>query len=102
MPELGALEPGQAASLAGPAPVARQSGRWIGRAFILGGRASVPQATTCPTLVAARFTDTKANYNELSNAGKPAKIALTAVMPKLILLANTLLKANRRSTINPA
>jgi len=29
------------------------------------------------------------------NAGKPAKVALTAVMRKLILLANTLLKANR-------
>ena len=29
------------------------------------------------------------------NAGKPAKVALTAVMRKLILLANTLLKTNR-------
>jgi transposase len=44
MPELGVLEPGQAASLAGLAAVARQSGRWTGRAFIRDGRVSVRQA----------------------------------------------------------
>jgi transposase len=44
MPELGTLENGQAASLAGLAPVARQSGNWTGRAFIRGGRAGVRQA----------------------------------------------------------
>ena len=47
MPELGALEPGQAASLAGLAPMARQSGRWTGRSFIRGGRAEVRHASTC-------------------------------------------------------
>ena len=103
MPELGALEPGQAASLAGLAPVARQSGRWTGRAFIRGGRASVRQAIYMPALVATRFNpDIKAKYKQLINAGKPAKVALTAVMRKLILLANTLLKANRRWTLKPA
>ena len=39
MPELGSLEAGQAANLAGLAPIARQSGRWTGRSFIRGGRA---------------------------------------------------------------
>ena len=43
MPELGALEAGQAANLAGLAPIARQSGRWAGRSFIRGGRADVRQ-----------------------------------------------------------
>src|SRR6202522_26986 len=103
MPELGALEPGQAASLAGLAPVARQSGRWTGRAFIRGGRASVRQAVYMPALVATRFNpDLKIRYTQLINAGKPAKVALTAVMRKLILLANALLKANRRWTPKPA
>jgi transposase len=37
----------------------------------------------------------KANYNQVTNAGKPAKVALTAVMRKLILFTNALLKANR-------
>jgi transposase len=103
MPELGALEPGQAASLAGLAPVARQSGRWTGRAFIRGGRANVRQAIYMPALVATRFNpDMKAKYKQMINAGKPAKVALTAVMRKLILLANTLLKANRTWAPKPA
>jgi transposase len=99
MPELGTLEAGQAASLAGLAPVARQSGRWTGRAFIRGGRAAVRQAVYMPALVAARFNpDMKAKYRQLIDAGKPAKLALTALMRKLILLANALLKANRSWT----
>jgi transposase len=97
MPELGALEAGQAASLVGLAPIARQSGRWTGRAFIRGGRAGLRQALYMPALVAARFNpDLKAKYVQLVDAGKPAKLALTAIMRKLIVLANALLKANRR------
>jgi transposase len=96
MPELGALEAGQAASLVGLAPIARQSGRWTGRAFIRGGRAGLRQALTMPALVAARFNpDLKAKYVQLVAAGKPAKVALTAIMRKLVVLANALLKANR-------
>ena len=97
MPELGALEAGQAASLVGLAPIARQSGRWTGRAFIRGGRADLRQALYMPALVAARFNpDLKAKYTHLLEAGKPAKVALTAIMRKLIVLANALLKANRK------
>ena len=96
MPELGALEAGQAASLAGLAPIARQSGRWIGRSFIRGGRANVRQALYMPALVEARFNpDMKAKYTQLIQTGKPAKLALTAIMRKLVVLANALLKANR-------
>lgn len=103
MPELGALEAGQAASLAGLAPVARQSGRWTGRAFIRGGRASLRQALYMPALVAARFNpDMKAKYDHMIKAGKPAKIAIVAIMRKLVLLANALLKKGREWTQNPA
>jgi transposase len=74
MPELGTLEARQAASLAGLAPVARQSGRWTGRAFIRGGRASVRQALYMPALVAARFNpELKAKYTQLVKAGKARK-----------------------------
>ena len=96
MPELGSLENKQAASLAGLAPVARQSGQWKGKSFIRGGRANVRQALYMPALVAARFNlDLKAKYQQLIAVGKPAKIAITAVMRKLIVTANALLKANR-------
>lgn len=96
MPELGSIENKQAASLAGLAPVARQSGQWKGKSFIRGGRANVRQALYMPALVAARFNpDLKAKYRQLIFAGKPAKIAITAVMRKLIVTANALLKADR-------
>ena len=96
MPELGSLDNKQAASLAGLAPVARQSGQWKGKSFIRGGRANVRQALYMPALVAARFNpDLKAKYQQLVGAGKPAKIAITAVMQKLIVTANALLNADR-------
>jgi transposase len=96
MPELGTLENKQAASLAGLAPVARQSGQWKGKSFIRGGRAKVRQALYMPALVAARYNpDLKAKYRQLIAAGKPPKVAITAVMRKLIVIANTLLKADR-------
>lgn len=96
MPELGTLAARQAASLAGLAPVVRQSGRWTGRAFIRGGRACVRKALYMPALVAARFNpDLKAKYTQLIAAGKPAKLALTAIMRKLLLLANAVLRKGR-------
>ena len=52
-----------------------------------------------PALVMVRFNpDLKACHDRLKDAGKPAKVALTAVMRKLIILANALLKADRTWT----
>lgn len=99
MPELGTLENGQAASLAGLAPVARQSGNWTGRAFIRGGRANVRQALYMPALVAMRFNpDLKAKYDQLKAAGKASKVVITAIMRKMIVLANALLRDGRNWT----
>lgn len=99
MPELGTLENGQAASLAGLAPIARQSGQWTGRAFIRGGRANVRQALYMPALVAMRFNpDLKAKYEKLVAVGKPPKKAITAIMRKLIVLANALIRDSRKWT----
>jgi transposase len=96
MPELGQLEPKQAASLAGLAPVARESGTWRGKSFIRGGRAQVRTALYMPALVAIRFNEPlKTKYCALTQAGKPAKVAITAIMRKLIVLANALLRENR-------
>jgi transposase len=96
MPELGSLEGKQAASLAGLAPIARESGAWKGRTFIRGGRAFLRQALYMPALVACRFNpDLRAAYNRLVKAGKPPKLAITAVMRKLLVLANALLRDNR-------
>jgi len=97
MPELGTLGQGQAASLTGLAPVTRQSGRWTGRASIRGGRANVRQALYIPALVAMRFNpELKAKYAQLIDAGKPPKKAITAIMRKLIILANALIRDGRK------
>lgn len=99
MPELGTLENGQAASLAGLAPVARQSGNWTGRAFIRGGRANVRQALYMPALVAIRFNaDLKAKYDRLKAVGKASKVAITAIMRNLVVLANALVRDRRKWT----
>ena len=49
-----------------------------------------------PAVVAARHNpDKKRFYERLIKARKPAKVAFTAIMRKLILLANTLIKQDR-------
>jgi transposase len=97
MPELGELDEKTAAALSGLAPMNRQSGRWTGRAFIAGGRAIVRQALYMPALVACRFNpDLKAKYDQIKASGKPPKVAITAIMRKLIVLANALLRKNQK------
>lgn len=96
MPELGSMEEGQAAALAGLAPMTQQSGKWSGRSAIRGGRALLRQALYMPALVAMRFNpDLKRVYDRLTNSGKHAKIAIIAVMRKLIVLSNALLRDDR-------
>jgi transposase len=96
MPELGTMENKAVASLAGLAPVARDSGQHSGKRFIRAGRAHLRQALYMPALVAIRFNaDMKAKYQALRTAGKPAKVAITAIMRKLAILANVLLQENR-------
>jgi transposase len=103
LPELGTLEGKQAASLAGLAPISRQSGKWQGRERIQGGRALLRRAIYMPALVAARYNpDLKAKYEQLIRSGKPAKLAITAVMRKLVVMANALLRDGRKwSEIRP-
>jgi transposase len=93
VPELGTLNRRQTAALAGLAPHPRESGQWQGRRTIGGGRAEVRRALYMAALVAARSnTVLKKFYQRLRQAGKPAKVALTAVMRKLLVLMNHILK----------
>ena len=97
MPELGSLDEGQVASLAGLAPIANDSGTHRGKRVCKGGRANLRQALYMPALVAARFNaDLKEKYDKFIEAKKPAKVAITALMRKLLVLANALLRDNRK------
>ncbi|MFO7758357.1 MAG: transposase, partial [Roseovarius sp.] len=85
--------------LLGFAPITRQSGQWQGKAFIGGGRKPLRDALYMPALVAMRHNpDLKAKYEDLRAAEKPAKVAIVAVMRKLIEMANALVKADRTWT----
>lgn len=103
LPEIGTLERKQAGSLAGLAPHSRESGQWKGKSFISGGRKPLRDALYMPALVAMRFNpDLKAKYATLREAGKPAKVAIVALMRKLLETANALVKADRLWTPKPA
>lgn len=103
MPELGSMDAKQAASLGGLAPVTRQSGQWSGKSFIRGGRAHVRRALYMSALVAIRFNPPlKAKYQALRDAGKPGKVAIVAIMRRLLILANALLRDGRHWTAERA
>ena len=94
MPELGQLNRQQVAALAGLAPWTRDSGAMKGLRCIGGGRPEVRLALYMPALTAARRNPLlSAFYQRLIAKGKPAKVALTAVMRKLLIYMNHKLKA---------
>ncbi|MDB6118116.1 MAG: transposase [Verrucomicrobiaceae bacterium] len=93
LPEIGTLNRGQVTALAGLAPRNRDSGKHKGRRTIGGGRATVRRALYMAALSASRMNPKlKALYTRLTAAGKPAKLALTAVMRQLLSVMNTLIK----------
>jgi transposase len=95
LPELGTLARGQAAALAGLAPYNHDSGPWRGQRHIAHGRAMARSALYMAALVAARCNPVlKPFYERLRAAGKPGKVALVALMRKLVELANLLLKSS--------
>lgn len=92
-PELGTLTRGEAAALLGVAPFNHDSGQFQGQRHIAGGRFRLRCALYMVALSAARANPIlRAFYQRLRAAGKPAKVALTAVMRKLFILLNHLLK----------
>lgn len=89
MPELGTLDRRQAAALAGLAPHPRQSGASNGYRRTKGGRPLVKKAVFMAALSASRTNPQLAQtYQHLIAAGKKPIVALTAVMRKLIVIAN--------------
>jgi transposase len=93
LPELGCLDRGEVAALAGVAPLNQDSGRRRGKRRTWGGRAPVRAALYMAAVTATRCNPTiRALYTRLRAAGKPAKVALVACMRKLLLIANAILR----------
>jgi transposase len=93
LPELGVLTGKEAVRLTGLAPFIRKSGKWEGCAKIAGGRA-VPRKVLYMAAMAAKVCDPtlKAFFDQLVARGKLKKVALVAVMRKLLNALNAIVR----------
>ena len=94
MPELGRIDAKAAASLAGLAPVTRESGEWKGRSFIRGGRARPRRMLYMAAVSAVRHNpDLAQTYGTGSSTRATARVAPRA--------SPTRLRDSRRSEAEP-
>jgi transposase len=96
VPELGRIDNKQAAALVGVAPFVHQSGTTVAPARIQGGRAIVRRILYMAAVTASRHNPVlKAFYERLVAKGKPAKLALVALMRRLVVFANAVLRTGQ-------
>jgi transposase len=94
MPEIGSLSKKEVAALAGLAPYNRDSGAYQGKRHVFGGRKDLRASLYMGALSASQCNPhLKAFYTRLIEENHcPKKVALTAVMRKLIIAANSAIK----------
>jgi transposase len=93
LPELGAMNRGQAAKLGGLAPINRDSGKLRGKRMIGGGRSQVRRSLYMATLTATKHNKSiHSYYQHLLQRGKAKMTAIVACMRKLLLILNAMLK----------
>jgi transposase len=96
LPELGTVDRHQIAALVGVAPINRDSGQWRGKRSIKGGRPQVRAPLYVACLAVIQYNKPlRAFYRRLLDGGKEKKLALVAVMRKLVVIANAMLKAGK-------
>jgi transposase len=93
LPELGKVNKRQIAALTGVAPYNNDSGKRTGRMRTMGGRVNVRNILYMACLSAIRYNKSmKEYYERLVNNGKIKKVALIAVMRKMIVVLNSMMK----------
>jgi len=93
LPELGKLNRKEIACLCGLAPRNHDSGNKRGKRIIYGGRGNVRRTLYMAALSGIRCNSLlKAFYEKLKQAGKPSKVCLAAVMRKIIITLNAMLR----------
>lgn len=101
LPELGQCDEKQIAALVGVAPISRESGQWKGKSFIGGGRKPVRLALYMPAISAIQHNQVLKNkYQDFIKKGKAPKVAITAIIRKLIILINALVRKNQMWSAN--
>jgi len=100
LPELGELDRRQIASLAGVAPQANDSGRYQGYRRTGHGRGGVKPILFLAAMAARNSkSEFKAFYLNLISKGKQKMVALTALMRKILVIANAKLRDLAKSTV---
>jgi transposase len=90
LPELRRLDNRQVVKMVGLAPMANESGKTSKHRHIRGGRGRVRQALFMASISAVQSNDkVKDFYKRLRAHGKPAKVALTAVARKILVILNS-------------
>ena len=93
MPELGTMSRKQVAALVGVAPYAFESGKFKGRRCIWGGRAPVRDVLYMAAMSASNWNPVlRAFHHRLKAAGKLPKVAIVAVMRKIITTLNAMVR----------
>ena len=93
LPELGTISRYQLAALVGVAPINRDSGLMRGRRTIAGGRTSGRNVLDMASLTAIRRRSPfRAFYDRITSRGRPKKVALVAVMRKLLTTLNAIVR----------
>lgn len=93
LPEIGNLSRRKIASLAGLAPRANDSGMFKGYRSVGHGRQGIKPILFLSAMAARNSkTDLKEFYDKLINRGKKKMVALTALMRKILVIANAKLK----------
>ena len=93
LPELGTIGRQQLAALVDVAPINRDSRLMRGRRAIAGGRTSVRSVLYMAALTAIRRRSPfRAFYDRLTSRGRPKKVALVAVMRKLLVTLNAIIR----------
>jgi len=96
LPELGRLTRREIAALIGVAPMARDSGTLRGRRRCVGGRSHIRAVLYMAAVAATRWNPViRACYRRLRDAGKPAHVALTACMRRMIVILNAIAKTQQ-------
>jgi transposase len=95
LPELGSLSNRSVAALVGVAPYDFDSGRMKGLRCIFGGRAAIRRVLYMAAQVGGRFNPVlRAFKQRLIDAGKKPKVAIVAVMRKIVVTLNAMLRNN--------
>jgi len=103
LPELGNVDRGEIAKLAGVAPLCKQSGKLDGQRSIQGGRADARTALYMAAFNAMQHNPRfKAFAERLKAKGKKFKVIVTACMRKLLTILNQMIKTNTRWNENLA